>query len=400
MNLPKIFHITDWLSEQSPKVQAQFEMLFFLGPFFAGWFVFLYYWVFLLWDVWSSLPAPSVIMSSGYILYFRWVNMVRNEATSLDAFNMRIDWNESVCRSYQNVVQGWDIIEATDLAETGYPVPRFCMKCGYDIPREIVLGDQIYVPGYCPDCGADLSLEGLEYPEDLDCTKFYFKREMRDPNGQQWRISVFLHHGNKDKVFIKQPNQWFSYGGQLFPTSTANIRATYVGWMEGVETIKFFVVTSSPEIARRTQIKLGYIPTEVGDADIKRVMELSEKREGAFWKKKYMEALSYIELLEESDENAKDKAYRGVNRLIDNLDTIREKETKPFWKERDNLTKIVLGIIALVILAWLLNSYIMPWLFGSGTNQVVNPTNQTNGNGTEVVTNLVYPMIMRLRSIV
>lgn len=396
MKLPKILNITEWLSNQSPKLQAQFEMLFFLGPFFAGWIVFLYYWVFLLWDAWSSLPAPSVIMSGGYILYFRWVNVVRNEATSLDAFNMKIDWNESICRSYQNVVQGWEIIESPELTEIGYPIPNFCIRCGDEVPRQVEIGDQYIVPQFCPSCGIELAETGVEFPEDLDSTKFFFKRTNTDPNGQEWSTSIFIHHGDKDRVFRKQPNQWFSYGGQLFPTSTANVRATYVGWMEGVEVVKFFVVTSSPEMARRTQMDLGYIPTEVGSDDIKRVMDLSSKREGAYWRKKYNELNSYVELLEESFEDNKDKAYRGMNRIWDNVEKIREKERKPFWTERDNQYKIVLGLVALLIGAWLLWSYVIPWLFPVQETIPNIPGNETNG----VSTQLTRFLLMRLKHIV
>lgn len=368
MKLPSL-NITDWLSRQNPKVQAQFEILFFLTPFFLGWFVFLYYWVFLLWDAWSSLPAPSVIMSLGYMFYFRWVNVVRNEATSLDGINMTLEWNEAIVMGYQNVVEGWMSLKESELWDVGYPVPQFCLNCGVEVPDLTPdTGYTVSSVHYCPTCGADLRTPGaIELDDDIDFNRFWFKSPMWTPEGEEFKQIVFIHHGPKDKVFRKLPHQWFSHGGQVFTTSTSNVRATYVGFVDEVEKVMFFYVGASPEITRRRQMELGFIPEDVGPDSVDKAMKMSSNREAIHWRLKHREATDYIDVLNESLDNVKDKAFRGSYRLTDDLDKVRESKAKPFWKERENVTKIVIALIILVVGYVLLNNYILPYFMQGET---------------------------------
>ncbi len=392
MELPKIFSVTDWLSRQNPKVQAQFEMLFFLGPFFVGWFVFLYYWVFLLWSAWDSLPVPSVIMCVGYMLYFRWVNMVRNEATSLDALNMTLDWNESISRDTQNVVDGFMSLKEHDLALMDFPIQTYCSNCG-EVIQDVITNDYVYKPTFCPYCGLDLQKEGsLETPMELNYTRFYFRSPMWDPEGTEFKEIVFIHEGDKDKVFRKQPHQWFSHGGQVFPTSTGNIRATYVGFAEETSHIKFFYVSSSPELTRKKQIDLGFIPVTADPEVVQEAMIMSSNREAIHWAKKWKEEHDYNTVLSDSIENVTDKSYRGTNKLIDDIDRIREQNQKPFWKDRENWTKIVGILIVGLLVYWLLNAYIIPWIVGPS-----KPSPPITNNTT---TNLILPLIRRMKKIV
>ena len=121
--------ISDWLSQQNVKVQAQFEVLFMLAPFMAGWMVFLYHWVFELKSEVDSLPIPSVIMAVGYMFYFRWKNQILEEATALEAINIRIRWWEGYEVPFQNVIAGWMDLSEKDAYKNGEPlidVPRRC----------------------------------------------------------------------------------------------------------------------------------------------------------------------------------------------------------------------------------------------------------------------------------
>jgi len=317
------------------------------------------------------------------MVYFRWVNMVRNEATSLDAVNMTLDWSESVSMSYQNVVEGWMSLKETDLWDVGYPVPRFCVGCGVEIPDvSPETGFTVTSVKFCPICGADLTLPGsVELDDDIDYNRFWFRSPMYFPDGAEFKQIVFVHHGAKDKVFRKLPHQWFSHGGQVFLTSTGNVRATYVGFVDEVEKVAFFAVTSSPELTRRKQIDIGFIPEDVSQESVDRAMKMSSNREAIHWRLKHREAVDHIAVLNESLDNVKDKSFRGAYRLTEDLDRVRESKSPPFWKDKGSMTKIIIALIVVVVAYVVLNNFILPILLQGETP----PPEQPLENATYVI---------------
>jgi len=271
--------------------------------------------------------------------------------------------------NYQNVIEGWMSLKEAELWGQGYPIPLYCQNCGAEVPNPVMNSDVSIVSAkYCPECGADLSVPGAtELDDDINYNRFWFKSPMFTPEGEEFRQIVFIHHGAKDRVFRKLPHQWFSHGGQVFLTSTGNVRATYVGFVDEVEKVLFFFVTSSPELTRRRQMELGFIPGDVTPDEVNKAMEMSSNREAIHWRLKHREATDYIEVLNESLDNVKDKAFRGSYRLTDDLDRVRESKAKPFWKDRQNLSKIVIALIIIVVAYLLLTRYIFPYLMQGET---------------------------------
>jgi hypothetical protein len=286
--------ISDWLGQQNQKTQAQLEIIFMLVPFLSGWMVFLYNWVFLLKSEMDSLPLPSVITSVGYMFYFRWKNKILEEATSLDALNMKIRWWEGYERNQQNVVAGWMDLSEKDAYDNSVllNVPRFCDQCQEPLP----MGEK--APDNCPVCHAEIPTLGEDLLEDetILYTKMRFENRMVDYEGRRWRWAVFLHYFPKDLTFKKIPGLWFSHKGLMFRTSTGSIDVTYIGFKEEIHHVKYFLITSSPERTRRIQMGLGMTPATASIDQLNNARDLSSIRVGIEELQKRQEAESHAGL--------------------------------------------------------------------------------------------------------
>jgi hypothetical protein len=374
--------ISEWLSQQNQKVQAQFEVIFMLAPFMAGWMVFLYHWVFELKSEMDSLPLPSVIMSVGYMFYFRWKNKILEEASSLDAINMKIRWWEGYEQSLSNVIAGWMDLSDKDAYGDGAPllnVPRRCAQCDHPVnPGE-------KAPELCPVCKTPIPSLGvfLLGGEKLLYSKVRFENRSIDYEGRLWRWAVFLHYYPKDLTFKKIPGQWFTHKGLMFRTSTASIDVTYLGFKEEIHHVKFFLVTSSPERTRRIQMGIGLTPSSADPEDLKKAKDLSSLRLGIEEYAKRLEAEAHADLSFESQIDAKTRGYKGSERVLEDLDGIRSQ--RGLGGLRANWKKYVIYVLVLVALVWF--AWSSGW-FGGGAPP---PTPGLYPNGTVIPDGSVIP---------
>jgi len=365
--------ISEWLSQQNEKAQAQFEVLFMLGPFLAGWMVFLYYWVFLLWDWIDALPMPSVIMCLGYMFYFRWKNQILEDATALDAIAMRIRWWEGHERVVKNVIAGWMDLSEKDAYENGDPimdVPRRCAQCEAPVPR------LEKPPSHCATCGAEIPRISID-PSLLGgserfFTKTRFENRSRDYEGRLWKWAVFIHDYPKDQTFKKIPGQWFTHRGLMFRTATASLDVTYVGFKEEIHHVKYFRVTSSPERTRRIQMGLGMTPATATITALNKSRDLSSLRTGIEEFTKRQEAEAHADLSFESAIDSKTRGYEGADRVLDDLDGIRARGSR-VGGLKENWKKYLMYGLVIVALVWF--AWSSGWLGGSPPP----PANYTQG---------------------
>jgi hypothetical protein len=328
-----------------------------LAPFLAGWAVFMYYWVFLLWDLWDALSAPSIITSLGYMIYFRWSNQIRTEAAGLEAFTMMLDWDEYLSIP-ENNVKSRSVSLYEPEAEVG-TLANFCPFCGTDLSSGLK-GER---PAHCGSCGERVPVKPGNNEENGDpmwgvyFTKDYFKRPMVDPfDGTEFSEIVWMHDAPRDKTFRKVGGQWFTHKGQTFEIAAANPRATYVGFKEEMSHIKFFKVTSDPERTRQMQINIGLTPAETSLDELNRAMKIETVRSAIPWMLKYREADAHARVLEETQDDAKTRSYKATNRLVDDLDRVRS--SKRFQKIKKLNMKQVIAIVAVVVLIYFGLSYL------------------------------------------
>ncbi len=345
-------NLGNYLSKANIKTQIQIETLMMLAPFLAGWGVFMYYWVFLLWDTMDALSLPSIITSLGYMFYFRWSNQIRTEAASLDAYTMTLDWDEYLSLPVTNVKERTlSLFEPEGDVGT---LATFCPTCGNDL----AVGLKGSSPSHCGQCGGKLPMKGNEGGSmwGVYMTKEYFKRPMTDPfDGTEFSEIVWIHDAPRDKTFRKVGYQWFTHKGQTFEIGAANPRATYIGFKEEMSHVKFFRVTSDPERTRQIQINIGLTPATTDVEELNRAMKVESTRLAIGWMLKFREADSHAKVLEETQDDAKTRAYKGINRLVDDLDRVRE--TKRFTKIKKMNWRQVAMILCGVVLLYLALGY-------------------------------------------
>lgn len=367
--------ISEWLSQQNQKVQAQFEVLFMLAPFMVGWMVFLYHWVFELKSEMDSLPLPSVIMAVGYMFYFRWKNQILEESTGLEAINMRVRWWEGHEDQLSNVIAGWMDLSEEDAYKNGVPladIPRRCLQCNTSIPKMET------PPSHCPTCRTELPRftinETLLGGKECYFTKVRFENRSIDYEGRAWRWAVFICDFPKDLTFKKIPGQWFTHKGLMFRTGTASLDVTYVGFKEEIYHVKYFRVTSSPERTRRIQMGLGLTPASASVDQLNKARKLSSLRIGIDELLKRQEAEAHAELSFESQIDAKTRGFKGADRVLDDLEEMRRR--RQFGGIRDNWKKILIVVAVAVVVIWV--AWSMGWIGGS-PSPTPPPGNYTGG---------------------
>lgn len=345
-----------------------------LAPFMCGWMVFLYHWVFELKSEVDSIPIPSAIMSIGYMFYFRWKNQILEEATALEAVNMRIRWWEGHEVGFQNVIDGWmDLSEETAYNKEFplFDVPRRCPQC----EAPVAPGP---TPPNCLTCKAELPR--YEISETLlggsECffTKIRFANRSVDYEGRAWRWGVFIHDFPKDQTFKKIPGQWFASKGLMFRTGTASIDVTYVGFKDEIHHVKYFRVTSSPERTRRIQMGLGLTPATATSGAVNKARNMSSLRIGIEEFQKRQEAEAHAELSFDSAIDSKTRAYKGSDRILDDLDGMRTRKGK-VSTIRTNWKRILTVVAVVVVVVWV--AYSMGWI--GGPPPVPNGEIITNG---------------------
>lgn len=350
--------IGTWLSNKDNKTQAQFELIFMLAPFFVAWFIFIYFWVFLLWSEMDSLPIPCVVASVGYIIYFRWRDTIRDEASGLEPINMTLRWHEGRVQEISNIIEGTLDLSEQDAFNPGVPelmLKKACPSCGSTLPAH-------FMGSHCGSCGAPLAERKVDraviFGEEKFYTKVKFGRKMRDMDGLLWEWGVFIHDSPKDATFKKVPGQWFTHKGQMFRTATAKIDVTYVGFKDEEYHVLYFRVTSDPERTRLIQIGLGITPATSDIDNVNKARNMSSLRVGLKFLLKFREADAYATAIEEQYQDSKTRGYKSADRALDDLDGMRKKRKykglKSTWKY------IALAILLIVAVIWL--AYSMGWI--------------------------------------
>lgn len=382
MKFPEIFNFGDYLSRADPKTQAQVELLLMLVPFFFGWSVFLYYWVFLLWDFWQAIPLPSTIASVGYGLYFRWRDTVRTEASSMDAQGFTLDWSESIVEDTTNVLSGWTSLteeQALGMKPSFLNTPEFCPNCGWVVPSVKNTEGKKILPKYCGRCQSTLPTKEdflLDIIRGRFYTRLFFGNQFMDPEGILFNQIVAMHDAPKDKVFRKIGGQWFTHKGQMFKTSTSKVRMVYVGESTELDHIKFFRVVADPERTRLMQMGIGLRPAQADLEEVNRAMKFYDVGEGMKWALKYRDADEHGKLLEDSSENSKERGYRGAYKLVEHMDRIREQRKKTKITKWINW-KNILTVGGLILMAYL----VLTWTGFFGPSVTPPPSPPVPGPG-------------------
>lgn len=360
--------IGDWLSQQDIKGQNQIEFMFMLGPFFVSWMVFSYFWVGRMWSVWDSLPGPLIIGTVGYIGFFKYSEHVKGEAVSLDSINMTVRWTESITREVQNVIDDWEILEESE--QGGLTVApgleywheaavKYCPMCGVPVayPNGFNNGEKKIYPKNCHSCGSLLPEHMPTYSTDVYDDYFFSKMKFKntevDPWGVRWYTGVFVHEYPKDNVLRRQPGQWVSHKGLMFPMPSANIDVTYLGSREELEHEKYFLVTSDPERTRRIQMGIGLTPANASLEEVNKARNLSTVKLGLKWLLEWRDEASTNKVLMETKEDSDIRAhadaadfYRNKDIVTRDLNVLRQVQAN--WKA-------VLGtIIGIGLLYWIL----------------------------------------------
>jgi hypothetical protein len=318
----------------------------------------------------DSLPIPCVVGSIGYILYYRWRDSVRDEASGLDPINLTIRWNEGIVRDEANVIEGWLDLSEEEAYNPGLPelqVPTVCRACGARIP------ETDFTPSHCGTCGVVLETRQVASSvlmgEENFFTKVRFGRTMYDLEGNEWEWGVFIHDFPKDVTFKKVPGQWFTHKGQMFRTATAKLDVTYVGFKDEEAHILFFRVTSDPERTRLIQIGLGLTPATASLDQVNKARDLSSIREGIKYLLKWREADAHAQVVTDQYRDSKTRGYKGADRVLDDLDGMRRKK-KVTSKAKNNWKNIVIVVLVIIAIVWI--AYSFGWI---GTPTPTPPPN-------------------------
>jgi len=367
---------TEWLSNLSEKQQAQAELVIVLVPFFAGYFVFLYNWIFLWKPIEDSVAIPSVITSVGYIIYYRWLDSIRSEAQAVDAHAVKVRWNSAVIRGFTNVVAHKIPLLEKELFNSADPTGNMFNIEGLEQVATCTAPDDAEDPPFLDNSGDVVTLGNQEIANDVLIgdyyEKVYYENMIRHPLDRDKKTNavVYIMDFPYDKTFRKTPGHSFSYKGTIFPISAGNVDVTFIGYQDELELVFFFRVTSSQERTRLIQMKLGLATIE-GDLD--------EANNARFLESAYMaiaerlranRSEGLLKVFTENFPDAEKDAYRGSARLVKDLDKIRENKNAENWRTKINW-KVVLGVLILGLAGyWYYTEYyltgkpLITWILG------------------------------------
>jgi len=363
--------LTEYLSGLNDKQQAQAELMILLAPFLAGYSVFLYNWIVLWKPIEESIGLPSVITSIGYILYYRWRDAIRSEAQALDAISLKIRWNAEYAFGHNNVVASKMPLLETDLFNSADPAQGsdalrmfFPPSTDPNDPDPVEPGTVETVNFGDQDISKDILIG--RYYEKMVCENYF----VNPATNQKTKVAVFIMDFPFDKTFRKTAGHFFSYKGQLFPINAGDVDCTFIGYKEELELVFFFRVTSSQERTRLMQIGLGLVPATSNIDEVNRARRLDSTTEAIKERLRANKAEGLVKVLTENYPDAEADSYRGANRVLRDLDKIREKNN-PSWRSKINWTNVLIGLVALVgVYFWYTEYYLtdtplVAWVMGA-----------------------------------
>ncbi len=346
--------IDDWLSNLDEKQQAQAELIIGLVPFLVGYFMFLYNWIILWMDIQDAAPIPAVVMSGGYIVYYRWRDRVRAEAATLDAVSMFVRWNEAIAGTYNNVIAGFQSLSEKELTE-----PKALEDPALDPLRATIKELQEKDTYKALDIKGDHSIHddvmiGHYY------AKFLFTTPIQHPliESLKTRTVLFIMDFPKDKTFRKIPGQYFSHKGQLFAVPAAVVDCVFLGWKEEIETMLIFRVIADQERARLMQIGVGLQPASSDLDDLMRATKIESARTAIQFIIEKNNAEDLVRVLQDAMPGVEEASYRGAARLLTDLDGLREKLKARKVQDWLTLKNILIAVLIIGGAYWAYNYFI------------------------------------------
>lgn len=310
-----------WISKQPLIFQLNFNMFMKMAPIFV--FAFgqsickgLGY------SAEFSLAIPGMAGAAFFILFMYWDFGNRNQSTAFLPLNGTFVWSPT--RADELIT---NIIEYVPLKE---------------MPGE---GQYIY---------------GVK-----------FDRPIKDDKKEDFQHAIFITQHPMDKAFRRIPGQWIAYGGSVFEGMGARIVCTYAneytdlqGYSEeemNMASWKIFHVKWCLEDSKKDQIHLGLYKENTNTIErdtVKEAMQLEIDRKATRLAASLRESKGQLSVYGEAYKDTRTKSYQSVNRLIDDIDRIKQERVGTITRMlRDPKVRIILAIATIAITAYVLKYY-------------------------------------------
>jgi hypothetical protein len=196
-----------------------------------------------------------------------------------------------------------------------------------------------------------------------------FDMELLDENDNKFQNAIFMSHYPIDKTFRRIPGQFIAFRGSVFEGMAARVVATYMNEYNDLisikaedmrmGTFKVFHVKWCPEDSKKDQIKNGLYKEEtlentVGIPQIKEAVQLEIDRKATRLGMMYKESKEELGMFAEAYKDSKTRGYRGMNRLLDDEERIKQERTGTITRLlRDPKVRIIValgvGLLALYV---------------------------------------------------
>lgn len=211
--------------------------------------------------------------------------------------------------------------------------------------------------------------------EDIPNNKYIymvkFDLPQKDDKNAEYQHALFINNHPIDKTFRRVPGQFIAYRGSIFEGLAARVVATYCNEFDditgidqdmGMGQFKVFHTKWCLEDSKADQVGLGlYKETANGEIDkgtITEAAQLEIDRKAARLGMINREVNGQLTLFSEAYEDTVTRSYRGMNKLIDNVDRIRQERQGTVTRMlRDPKVRIIVGLILAVALVYTLRFY-------------------------------------------
>ena len=196
-----------------------------------------------------------------------------------------------------------------------------------------------------------------------------FDRPLEDDKGEDFERAIFISNHPIDKTLRRIPKQFIAYGGSVFEGMAARIVATYTNEFEDilgfhideqrVGEFRVFHVKWCLEDSKLDQISLGLYKEEpLTNEIIKTAVQLEIDRKAQRLGVKNRELEGKVTVFSEAYKDVRTKSYESVNRLIDDIDRIKQERQGTITRMlRDPKVRLILAVIAAAAVLYVLRYY-------------------------------------------
>jgi hypothetical protein len=305
-----------WMSKQSLYNQITFTALLKVSPFF----VFMFGQILLKgmgYPQEQSLVIPAMVAMISFVLILYWDYGNRNASTAFLPINMTLQWDNSNIEEVTTTI--------TKLVPLRHNKAPFIYAAKFNIP-------------------------------------------LQDDKGDSFEYAIFIMDHLIDRAFRRIPRQFIAYGGSVFEGMAARFVATYANEYEDIigfandeqkmGHFKVFHVKWCSEDSTRDQKTLGLIKDPLTMEIVKDAIQLEIDRKSTRLAASLREAKGELSVFSEAYKDTRTKSYQSVNRLIDDVDRIKQERQGTVTRMlRDPKVRIILAIIAAAVVLYVLRYY-------------------------------------------